>query len=108
METRWKNGKEEGKVSYVCSILAHDTNPFVWEGRVLLRDYRALSIPDRESSMTLRLVSKPVNGRGDFGPPPTVPKRSVGGKEREKEREEGGREEGWMRRPGQRFQPRDR
>lgn len=105
METRWKNGKEEGKVSYVCSILAHDTNPFVWEGRVLLRDYRALY---GESSMTLRLVSKPVNGRGDFGPPPTVPKGSVGGKEREKEREERGREEGWMRRPGQRFQPRDR
>lgn len=24
--------------------------------------------------MTLRLVSKPVNGGGDFGPPPTVPK----------------------------------
>lgn len=37
--------------------------------------------------MTLRLVSKPVNGGGDFGPPPTVPKESVGGKERERERE---------------------
>lgn len=53
--------------------------------------------------MTLRLVSKPVNGGGDFGPPPTVPKESVGGKERKKERERG-----WTRRPGQRFQPRDR
>lgn len=39
--------------------------------------------------MTLRLVSKPVNGGGDFGPPPTVPKESVGGKEREREREVG-------------------
>lgn len=39
--------------------------------------------------MTLRLVSKPVNGGGDFGPPPTVPKESVGRKEREREREVG-------------------
>lgn len=31
-EIRW-NGKEEGKASYVCSMLAHDTNPFVGRGK---------------------------------------------------------------------------
>lgn len=31
-EIRW-NRKEEGKASYVCSMLAHDTNPFVGRGK---------------------------------------------------------------------------